>query len=72
MPEHNLGFFLSFNATVPAGQGDPRLPVVGAHDREQPLGVVCQFSYLLDKGALEETADGRLMPVYQAHFLKQR
>jgi hypothetical protein len=25
MPAHNLGLFLSFNATVPAGQSDPRL-----------------------------------------------
>jgi hypothetical protein len=25
MPEHNLGFFFSFNATVSAGQSDPRM-----------------------------------------------
>jgi len=25
MPEYNLGFFFSFNATIPAGQSDPRM-----------------------------------------------
>jgi hypothetical protein len=29
MPEQDLGFFLSFNATVAAGQGDPRLTFPG-------------------------------------------
>jgi hypothetical protein len=44
---------------VPGLLRSARFGITEAHG----LGVVCQFSYLLEKGALEETADGRLKPV---------
>jgi hypothetical protein len=44
---------------VPGLLRSARFGITEAHG----LGVVCQFSYLLEKGALEETPDGRLMPV---------
>jgi hypothetical protein len=44
---------------VPGLFRSARFGVTEAHG----LGVVCQFSYLLEKGALQATPDGRLAPV---------
>lgn len=44
---------------VPGLLRSARFGVTEAHG----LGVVCQFSYLMEKGALEATADGKLLPV---------
>jgi hypothetical protein len=45
---------------VPGLFRSARFGITEAHG----LGVVCQFSYLLEKGAMSETPDGRLMPVH--------
>jgi len=47
------------STVVPGLFRSARFGVTEAHG----LGVVCQFSYLLEKGAMKETADGRLAPV---------
>ncbi len=47
------------STVVPGLFRSARFGVTEAHG----LGVVCQFSYLMEKGAMVETADGRLEPV---------
>jgi hypothetical protein len=47
------------STVVPGLFRSARFGVTEAHG----LGVVCQFSYLMEKGAMQATADGRLAPV---------
>ena len=49
---------------VPGLLRSARFGITEAH----ALGVICQFTYLMEKGALVETADGRLAPVLDHWF----
>ena len=49
---------------VPGLLRSARFGITEAH----ALGVICQFTYLLEKGALIETEDGRLAPVLDRWF----
>jgi hypothetical protein len=49
---------------VPGLLRSARFGITEAH----ALGVICQFTYLMEKGALVETPEGRLAPVPERWF----